>query len=31
MAIVPTINGSIDAFATDSTQLILDLSSYFAP
>jgi hypothetical protein len=31
MAIVPTTNGSIDAFATDSTQLILDLSSYFAP
>jgi hypothetical protein len=31
MAIVPTANGSIDAFATDSTQLILDLSSYFAP
>jgi sugar lactone lactonase YvrE len=31
MAIVPTSNGLIDAFATDSTQLILDLSSYFAP
>jgi hypothetical protein len=31
MAIVPTTNGIIDAFATDSTQLILDLSSYFAP
>jgi len=31
MAIVPTANGSIDAFATDSTQLLLDLSSYFAP
>jgi hypothetical protein len=31
MAIVPTANGSIDAFASDSTQLILDLSSYFAP
>ena len=31
MAIVPTTNGSIDAFATDSTQLILDISSYFAP
>jgi hypothetical protein len=30
MAIVPTTNGTIDAFATDSTQLILDLSSYFA-
>ena len=31
MAIVPTINGSIDAFATDSTNLLLDISSYFAP
>jgi hypothetical protein len=31
MAIVPTTNGSIDAFSTDSTQLILDISSYFAP
>jgi hypothetical protein len=31
MAIVPTTNGILDAFATDSTQLILDLSSYFAP
>jgi hypothetical protein len=31
MAIVPTTNGSIDAFSTDSTQLLLDLSSYFAP
>jgi hypothetical protein len=31
MAIVPTTNGSIDAFTSDSTQLILDLSSYFAP
>ncbi len=31
MAIVPTTNGYIDAFATDSTQLILDLSAYFAP
>jgi hypothetical protein len=31
MAIVPTTNGSIDAFSTDTTQLILDLSSYFAP
>jgi hypothetical protein len=31
MAIVPTSNGSIDAFSTDPTQLILDLSSYFAP
>ena len=31
MAIVPTTNGSVDAFSTDSTQLLLDLSSYFAP
>jgi Bacterial Ig-like domain (group 2) len=31
MAIVPTFNGAIEAFSTDSTQLILDLSSYFAP
>ena len=31
MAIVPTTNGSVDAFASDSTNLILDISSYFAP
>jgi hypothetical protein len=31
MAIVAASNGSIDAFSTDSTQLILDLLSYFAP
>jgi hypothetical protein len=31
MAIVSTTNGNIDAFSTDSTQLILDLLSYFAP
>ncbi len=31
MAIVPTANGSIDAYASDLTQLILDISSYFAP
>ncbi len=31
MAIVPTANGSIDAFSTSSTQLILDISGYFAP
>jgi hypothetical protein len=31
MAIVPTSNGSIDAFANDLTQLVLDISSYFAP
>jgi hypothetical protein len=31
MAIVPTFNGSIDAYATSSTDLILDISGYFAP
>ncbi len=31
MAIVPATNGAIDAYATNKTQLILDLSSYFAP
>ncbi len=32
MAIVPSSNqGMIDAFASDPTQLILDISSYFAP
>jgi hypothetical protein len=31
MAIVPTTNGSISAFATDSTHLVLDISAYFAP
>ena len=31
MAIVPTTNGEIDAYASDLTQLILDISSYFAP
>ncbi len=31
MAIVPTNNGSIDAYASSLTQLILDISSYFAP
>ncbi len=31
MAIVPTSNGSIDAYASATTQLILDISSYFAP
>ena len=31
MAIVPNVNGSIDAFASGITQLILDISSYFAP
>ena len=31
MAIVPTNDGSIDAFAYALTQLILDISGYFAP
>jgi hypothetical protein len=31
MAIVPTYNGSIAAYTTDPTQLILDISGYFAP
>lgn len=31
MAIVPTNNGSIDAYASGLTQLVLDISSYFAP
>ncbi len=31
MAIVPTTNGSIDAYTSDLTQLLLDISSYFGP
>jgi hypothetical protein len=31
MGIVPTSNGSIDAYAAGLTQLIIDISSYFAP
>jgi hypothetical protein len=31
MAIVPTTNGKINAFAAATTQLILDISGYFAP
>ncbi|MGA7461496.1 MAG: YncE family protein [Candidatus Korobacteraceae bacterium] len=31
MAIVPTLDGSIDAYAQGTTQLILDISGYFAP
>jgi len=31
MAIVSTANGRIDAFAYDPTQLIIDISSWFAP
>ena len=31
MAIVPSRNGKVDAFASALTQLVLDISSYFAP
>jgi hypothetical protein len=31
MAIVPTVNRLIDAFAAGTSQLVLDISSYFAP
>jgi hypothetical protein len=31
MAIVPTLNGSIDAYASNATDLVLDIFSYFAP
>lgn len=31
MAIVPTTNGFIDAYAAGLTQLLLDISGYFAP
>ena len=31
MAIVPTSNGSIDAFASNPTHLLLDVFGYFAP
>jgi hypothetical protein len=31
MAIVPSTNGKVDAYASGLTQLILDISSYFAP
>jgi hypothetical protein len=31
MAILPTSNTMIDAFGSNPTQLILDLSGYFAP
>jgi hypothetical protein len=31
MAIVLTLNGSINAYAQNNTQLLLDISSYFAP
>ena len=31
LAIVPTSNGSISAFASNATHMILDISGYFAP
>ena len=31
MAVVPTNNGAIDAYANGTTNIILDISSYFAP
>ncbi len=31
MAIIGTNNGSVDAFGSDPTQLIIDISGYFAP
>jgi hypothetical protein len=31
MAVVPNVNGKTDAFASGVTQLILDISGYFAP
>jgi hypothetical protein len=31
MALIPISNGSVDAYASDPTHLILDVSGYFAP
>jgi hypothetical protein len=31
MAIVPNTNGETDAFASATTQLLLDINAYFAP
>jgi len=30
MVVVPTLNGAVNAYASDPTQLILDISAYFA-
>jgi hypothetical protein len=30
MAIIPTVNGSVSAFALSSTHLVLDVFGYFA-
>jgi hypothetical protein len=31
MAMVPNKDGDIDAYASGTTQLVLDISAYFAP
>jgi hypothetical protein len=31
MAIVPNVDGKSDAWAQSTTQLVLDISGYFAP
>jgi hypothetical protein len=31
IAIVPTLNGGVDFYASDLTQVVLDISGYFAP
>jgi hypothetical protein len=31
MAIVPTTNGSVSAFVSDPSHLVLDIAGYFAP
>jgi hypothetical protein len=31
MAIVPMVDGAIDAFASNPTHLVVDVSGYFAP
>jgi hypothetical protein len=31
MALIPTTNGEVNAYASSQTQLILDISGYFAP
>ncbi|MBV9034307.1 MAG: hypothetical protein JO182_07410 [Acidobacteriaceae bacterium] len=31
LAVVPTVNGSVSTYVSETTGLILDLSAYFAP
>ena len=31
MAVLPNQNGKIDAYASGTTQMVIDISSYFAP